>query len=202
MNALDQDQPPGSGTALDDQTVLITGGAGFLGRTVRRSSAGAVPPAPGHRLQPRRAEAPRDAPGGLDHPGLRYLLGDVRDIDRLRRACRGVDVVVHAAALTEVPACADNPFEAVLTNVQGARNVIEAALDAGVQKVMALSSAQAVHPVNLYGATQLAAEQLFLHAGVYADGAPMGVSVCASGAWPAAPGVSCPCSAPRRTRGA
>jgi UDP-N-acetylglucosamine 4,6-dehydratase/5-epimerase len=85
-------------------------------------------------------------------------------------------------------ACADNPFEAVLTNLLGARNVIEAALDAGVKKVMTLSTAQAVHPVNLSGATQLAAEQLFLDAGVHAGGAPMGVSCVRFGSVAGSPG--------------
>src|SRR5438309_2237767 len=93
--------------------------------------------------------------GGMDHPSLRYFLGDVRDVDRVRRAFTGVDVVVHAAALKQVPACEYNPFEAIMTNVLGARNIIEAAIDAGVQRVMALSTDKAVNPANLYGATKL-----------------------------------------------
>jgi UDP-N-acetylglucosamine 4,6-dehydratase len=109
---------------------------------------------------------------GFDHPSLRYFLGDVRDVDRLRRAFHGVDVVVHAAALKQVPACEYNPFEAVMTNIMGARNVIEAALDAGVRKVVALSTDKAVNPLNLYGATKLAAEKLFRQGSVYAGAAP------------------------------
>ncbi len=110
--------------------------------------------------------------GGFNHPSLRYFLGDVRDVDRLRRAFHGVDVVVHAAALKQVPACEYNPFEAVMTNIMGARNIIEAALDAGVPKVLALSTDKAVNPVNLYGATKLAAEKLFTQGNVYAGAAP------------------------------
>lgn len=105
--------------------------------------------------------------GGFDHPSLRYFIGDVRDVERLRRALRGIDVVIHAAALKQVPACEYNPIEAVMTNVMGARNVIDAALDAGVRHVMALSTDKAVNPVNLYGATKLVAEKLFVQANAY-----------------------------------
>jgi UDP-N-acetylglucosamine 4,6-dehydratase len=105
---------------------------------------------------------------GFDHPSLRYFLGDVRDPLRLRRAMHGVHVVVHAAALKQVPACEYNPIEAILTNIMGGRNVIEAALDAGVERVMALSTDKAVNPVNLYGATKLAAEKLFVQSNAYA----------------------------------
>ena len=104
---------------------------------------------------------------GFDDPALRYFIGDVRDASRLRRAMREVDIVVHAAALKQVPACEYNPIEAVLTNVMGARNVIEAALDADVEKVIALSTDKAVNPVNLYGATKLVAEKLFVQANSY-----------------------------------
>jgi len=96
------------------------------------------------------------------YPSLRYFIGDVRDVDRLRRAMNGVDVVVHAAALKQIPACEYNPIEAVMTNVMGARNVIEAALDMEVRNVMAISTDKAVNPINLYGATKLVAEKLFL----------------------------------------
>ncbi len=107
---------------------------------------------------------------GFDHPSLRYFIGDVRDVDRLRRAMNGVDVVVHAAALKQVPACEYNPIEAIMTNVMGARNVIDAALDTGVRKVMALSTDKAVNPINLYGATKLCAEKLFVQSNAYAGG--------------------------------
>jgi UDP-N-acetylglucosamine 4,6-dehydratase len=104
---------------------------------------------------------------GFDHPGLRYFIGDVRDVDRLRRAMNGVDIVVHAAALKQVPACEYNPIEAIMTNIMGARNVIEAALDTGVKKVMAISTDKAVNPINLYGATKLCAEKLFIQSNSY-----------------------------------
>ena len=107
-----------------------------------------------------------------DEPRLRYLLGDVRDVDRLKRAMRGVDLVVHAAALKQVPACEYNPFEAVQTNVIGAQNVISAAIDNDVPLTLALSTDKAVNPVNLYGATKLCAEKLFAQAMSYAGGGP------------------------------
>lgn len=107
---------------------------------------------------------------GFDHVDLRYFIGDVRDLNRLRRAMQGVDIVVHAAALKQVPACEYNPMEAIKTNVLGSSNVIEAALDAGVSKVMALSTDKAVNPINLYGATKLAAEKLLVQSNAYAGG--------------------------------
>ena len=99
---------------------------------------------------------------------LRFLLGDVRDLQRLHRAAYGVDVIVHAAALKHVPLLEYNPREAVLTNVVGTMNVIEAAIDAGVRKSVFLSSDKAVHPINLYGATKATAEKLWIGAAVYA----------------------------------
>ncbi|WP_028458793.1 UDP-N-acetylglucosamine 4,6-dehydratase (inverting) [Chloroflexus sp. Y-396-1] len=104
---------------------------------------------------------------GFDHDSLRYFIGDVRDVDRLRRAMNGIDIVVHAAALKQVPACEYNPIEAIMTNIVGARNVIDAALDTGVEKVFALSTDKAVNPINLYGATKLCAEKLFVQANSY-----------------------------------
>jgi UDP-N-acetylglucosamine 4,6-dehydratase len=106
--------------------------------------------------------------GGFNHPSLRYFIGDVRDLPRLRRAMQGVDVVVHAAALKQVPACEYNPMEAVKTNVLGTSNVVDAAIDARVKKVMALSTDKAVTPVNLYGATKLTAEKLVVASNAYA----------------------------------
>jgi UDP-N-acetylglucosamine 4,6-dehydratase len=107
---------------------------------------------------------------GINQPILRYFIGDVRDQDRLRRAMQGVDIVVHAAALKQVPACEYNPKEAIKTNINGTSNVVEAALDAGVKKVLALSTDKAVNPVNLYGATKLAAEKLAVQSNAYAGG--------------------------------
>jgi UDP-N-acetylglucosamine 4,6-dehydratase len=105
---------------------------------------------------------------GFDDSTLRYFIGDVRDQPRLRRAFDNVDIVVHTAALKQVPACEYNPMEAVKTNILGTGNVIDAALDAGVKKVLALSTDKAVNPVNLYGATKLAAEKLVVQSNYYA----------------------------------
>lgn len=101
-------------------------------------------------------------------PKLRFFIGDVRDGERLRRAFKGVDYVVHAAALKQVPACEYNPAEAIKTNIHGAQNVIDAALDSGVEKVVALSTDKAVNPVNLYGGTKLVSDKLFVAANAYA----------------------------------
>src|SRR5439155_7549330 len=110
------------------------------------------------------SEMAREFPGR----NVRYFIGDVRDLERLKRAMRGVDFVVHAAAMKQVPACEYNPFEAVKTNVLGAANIIEAAIDAGVKNVLAISTDKAVNPVNLYGATKLCAEKLFVQGNSYA----------------------------------
>jgi UDP-N-acetylglucosamine 4,6-dehydratase len=107
---------------------------------------------------------------GYDAHNLRYFIGDVRDLDRMRRAFEGVDIVVHAAALKQVPACEYNPMEAIKTNILGSSNVIDAALDVGVERVIALSTDKAVNPINLYGATKLAAEKLFIQSNSYAGG--------------------------------
>lgn len=98
---------------------------------------------------------------------LRFFIGDVRDKDRLYRAFDGVDYVVHAAAMKQVPACEYNPFEAIKTNIHGAQNIIDAALDRGVKKVVALSTDKAVNPINLYGGTKLVSDKLFIAANAY-----------------------------------
>jgi UDP-N-acetylglucosamine 4,6-dehydratase len=99
---------------------------------------------------------------------VRYLIGDVRDRSRMSRAAQGADIVVHAAAMKQVTACEYNPFEAVRTNVLGAQHVVDAAIDAKVQQVVALSTDKAVNPVNLYGATKLCAEKIFVQGNAYA----------------------------------
>jgi UDP-N-acetylglucosamine 4,6-dehydratase/5-epimerase len=98
---------------------------------------------------------------------LRFFIGDVRDRDRLHRAMNGVDIVVHAAALKQIPSCEYNPFEAVMTNIMGSRNIIDAAIDCGVKKAILVSTDKAVNPVNLYGATKLCAEKLFVDGNAY-----------------------------------
>lgn len=104
------------------------------------------------------------------HKSLRFFIGDVRDTVRLHRAMHGVNIVVHAAALKQVPACEYNPFEAIKTNIMGAENIINVAIDNGVEQVLALSTDKAVNPVNLYGATKMCAEKLFTSGNAYAGG--------------------------------
>jgi UDP-N-acetylglucosamine 4,6-dehydratase/5-epimerase len=153
-----------------DQAVLITGGTGSFGKAFVEIMLNEIQP--GKLIVYSRDELKQHEMRGqgLDHPNLRYFIGDVRDEARLRRAMHGVTVVVHAAALKQVPACEYNPFEAIQTNIMGARNVVEAALDMGVARVMALSTDKAVNPVNLYGATKLAAEKLMIQSNAYAAG--------------------------------
>lgn len=150
-----------------EQVVLITGGTGSFGRKFVEIMLREYHP---HKLivfsrDELKQHEMRIA--GFDHPSLRYFIGDVRDQQRLVRAFAGVTVVVHAAAMKQVPACEYNPFEAIQTNILGGRNVIDAAIDAGVRKVLALSTDKAVNPVNLYGATKLCAEKMFIHANAY-----------------------------------
>jgi UDP-N-acetylglucosamine 4,6-dehydratase len=105
-----------------------------------------------------------------DDPRVRFFIGDVRDATRLRRAFSGIDIVVHAAALKQIPATEYNPFEAVATNIQGAENVINAAIDEGVKQAIALSTDKASSPINLYGATKLVSDKLFVAGNAYAGG--------------------------------
>jgi len=98
------------------------------------------------------------------YPAMRYFIGDVRDASRLKRACEGVDVIIHAAALKQVPVAEENPMECIMTNVMGAENVINASLDCGVSNVIALSTDKAAAPINLYGATKLCSDKLFIAA--------------------------------------
>lgn len=108
---------------------------------------------------------------------LRFFIGDVRDLERLKRAFEGVDYVIHAAALKQVPACEYNPSEAIKTNINGAQNIIDAALDKGVRKVVALSTDKAVNPVNLYGGTKLVSDKLFIAANAYAGSKDISFSI-------------------------
>lgn len=105
-----------------------------------------------------------------EHSCLRYFIGDIRDKERLYRACKGIDYIIHAAAMKQVPASEYNPTEAIKTNIYGAQNIINVAADMGIQKVVALSTDKAVSPVNLYGATKLASDKLFVAANVFARG--------------------------------
>lgn len=153
-----------------DKVVLITGGTGSFGRKFVELMLSQCQPAKLIVFSRDELKQHEMRVAGFNHPSLRYFIGDVRDRLRLRRAMHGVDIVVHAAALKQVPACEYNPIEAILTNIMGARNVVEAALDTGVDRVMALSTDKAVNPINLYGATKLAAEKLFVQSNAYAGG--------------------------------
>jgi len=155
---------------LKDKTVLITGGTGSFGKNFAK-----------HILANSKLKKliifSRDElkqsqmVGELNDERVRFFIGDVRDLPRLERAFEGVDIVVHAAALKQVPALEYNPFEAVKTNILGSQNVIDAALDQGVKKVVLVSTDKAAMPVNLYGSTKLCAEKLFIAANAYGGGA-------------------------------
>ena len=153
-----------------NEVVLVTGGTGSYGRKFTEVMLADHKPQKLIIFSRDELKQHEMRESGLDHPTLRYFIGDVRDLMRVRRAMEGVDVVVHAAALKQVPACEYNPIEAIMTNIMGARNVVEAALDTGVGKVMAISTDKAVNPINLYGATKLAAEKLFIQSNAYAGG--------------------------------
>ncbi|MET4746696.1 UDP-N-acetylglucosamine 4,6-dehydratase (inverting) [Bradyrhizobium sp. RT11b] len=154
---------------FDERSVLITGGTGSFGK---KFVAGLL-----KNFKPRRVvvysrdelkqyEMQQD----FDQPVMRYFIGDVRDGERLRTAMKGIDFVIHAAALKQVPAAEYNPMECIKTNVHGAENVIQAALEANVEKVVALSTDKAAQPINLYGATKLASDKLFIAANNMAGG--------------------------------
>jgi UDP-N-acetylglucosamine 4,6-dehydratase len=150
--------------------VLITGGTGSFGNKFVETMLTTYQP---RRLvvfsrdELKQSEMMARFSYSVDHPSLRFFVGDVRDRDRLERAMHGIDVVFHAAALKQIPSCEYNPFEAIQTNVIGAENVISAAIDQGVKRVVAISTDKAVSPVNLYGATKLCAEKLFVQGNAY-----------------------------------
>jgi UDP-N-acetylglucosamine 4,6-dehydratase/5-epimerase len=151
---------------ISGKSVLITGGTGSFGRKFVEIALRDHDP---ERLivfsrdELKQSEMQRD----FSDPRMRYFIGDVRDAGRLNRAFNGVDIVVHAAAMKQVPASEYNPFEAIKTNVIGAQNVIDAAIDRGVTKVVALSTDKAANPINLYGATKLCSDKLFVAGNAY-----------------------------------
>ena len=153
-----------------DKVILITGGTGSFGKKFIQVMLKENPPAKMIVYSRDEQKQHEMRQNGFDHPNLRYFIGDVRDYPRMRRAFEGVDYVVHAAALKQVPACEYNPMEAIKTNILGSSNVIDAALDANVERVIALSTDKAVNPINLYGATKLAAEKMFVQSNAYAGG--------------------------------
>ncbi|MDD4957103.1 MAG: UDP-N-acetylglucosamine 4,6-dehydratase (inverting) [Candidatus Omnitrophica bacterium] len=154
---------------LNNSTILITGGTGSFGKKFTRMIFSKYHP---KKVIIFSRDEFKQYRMGQDFPEtefpIRFFLGDIRDKSRLYRAFEGVDYVVHAAALKQVPALEYNPTEAVKTNVDGADNIVDAAIDAGVKKVIALSTDKAVNPVNLYGATKLVAEKIFIAANAYA----------------------------------
>ncbi len=150
-----------------DKTILVTGGTGSFGQKfaemiLKNHDPHAI------RIYSRGELKQVEMERKFNNPKIRFLVGDVRDRNRLYRAMNGVDIVIHAAALKHVPVCEYNPIEAVKTNTHGAENVIDAALDNEVERVVAVSTDKAVQPVNLYGATKLVAEKLFVQANAYA----------------------------------
>ena len=151
---------------LNGKSVLVTGGTGSFGKCFAKTVLERCRPSRVivfSRDELKQSEMAEHL-STTQHPALRYFLGDVRDRDRLEMAFRGVDVVVHAAALKQVPAAEYNPFECIHTNVLGAENVVQAAIRVGVKKVIALSTDKAVNPINLYGASKLAADKIFVAA--------------------------------------
>lgn len=152
---------------LNNSTILLTGGTGSFGKTFVRMTLERYKPKKliiFSRDEMKQEDMSREF---NNHPALRFFLGDVRDKDRLKRACQGVDYIVHAAALKIVPTAEYNPFECIKTNIIGAMNLIDCAIDTGVKKVVALSTDKACNPVNLYGATKLCSDKLFIAAGSY-----------------------------------
>ena len=152
---------------LDGHTILLTGGTGSFGNAFVERVIDKFPDSK-IRVYSRDELKQSELRARHGDSQLRYMVGDVRDRARLTRAAQGCDIVVHAAAMKQVPACEYNPFEAVRTNVLGAQHVVDAAIDSGVEKVVALSTDKAVNPVNLYGATKLCAEKIFVQGNAYA----------------------------------
>lgn len=159
---------------LNNKNVLITGGTGSFGQAFVRMVLSRFKP---HKLivfsrdELKQYEMAQVFPD-TTYPCMRYFIGDVRDADRLEMAMRDVDIVIHAAALKHVPAAEYNPFECIRTNVHGAENVVMAAMRSGVSKVVALSTDKAANPANLYGASKLASDKIFVAANNLSSGHP------------------------------
>src|SRR3989339_1936881 len=156
---------------LKDKSILVTGGTGSFGRKfvqtlLEKTEARRV--IIFSRDELKQSEMQRELVKYNER--LRFFIGDIRDSERLQRAFRGVDFVVHAAALKHVPILEYNPFEAIKTNILGTQNIINAALDQGVEKVVLVSTDKAANPANLYGATKLCAERLMISANAYSGG--------------------------------
>jgi UDP-N-acetylglucosamine 4,6-dehydratase len=160
---------------LSGSTILLTGGTGsfgtaFVGRVTNEWPDAVV------RVYSRDELKQSEMLERFGDRQIRYFIGDVRDRSRLTRAAQGADFIVHAAAMKQVPACEYNPFDAVNTNVLGAQNIVDAGIDAGVSRIVALSTDKAVNPVNLYGATKLCAEKIVVQGNAYAAQGPTRLS--------------------------
>ncbi len=152
---------------LNGKSILITGGTGSFGKEFTKIVLSKYPSVKKlviySRDELKQFEMSQTF-STIKYPAIRYFIGDIRDAARFKRACEGIDIIVHAAALKQVPAAEYNPMECIKTNVMGAENVINAALDCGVQRVVALSTDKAAAPINLYGATKLCSDKLFVAA--------------------------------------
>jgi len=154
---------------LNDKVILITGGTGSFGQKCVETILARYNPA---KLIVYSRDELKQYEMALrfsdtEYPSMRYFIGDVRDKERLHRALKGVDYVIHSAALKQVPACEYNPIEAIKTNIMGAANIIDASIDSGVKRVVALSTDKAANPMNLYGATKLCSDKLFVSGNAY-----------------------------------
>ena len=155
---------------LNNKTILITGGTGSFGKKCLQMIFQKYNPKKViiySRDEFKQYNMKVEFSNKVDIDRVRFFIGDVRDKERLMRAFNGVDYVIHAAAMKQVPTCEYNPMEAIKTNIHGAQNVIDAALDRGVKKVVALSTDKAVNPINLYGGTKLVSDKLFIAANAY-----------------------------------
>ncbi|MGQ0430938.1 MAG: UDP-N-acetylglucosamine 4,6-dehydratase (inverting) [Microthrixaceae bacterium] len=154
---------------LNGSTILLTGGTGSFGTAFVERVLRDLPDTIVRIFSRDELKQSEMQSKFANHPNLRFFVGDVRNRSRLTRAMHGADIVVHAAAMKQVPACEYNPFEAVQTNVLGSQHIVDAAIDTGVARVVALSTDKAVNPVNLYGATKLCEEKLIVQGNAYAS---------------------------------
>ena len=165
---------------IDNKTILVTGGTGSFGHCFTEYVLKNYNPKKIiiYSRDEFKQYMMANEPIYREHAAkMRFFIGDVRDEARLERACENVDYIVHAAALKQVPACEYNPDEAIKTNINGAQNVINAALKKGVKRVVALSTDKAVDPVNLYGATKMVSDKLFIAANAYAGNKDINFSI-------------------------
>ncbi len=152
---------------LNEKSILVTGGTGSFGKQFIKTVLGKYPKVKRLVVYSRdelKQFEMAQVFSQQEYKAIRYFIGDIRDLDRFKRACEGIDIIVHAAALKQVPTAEYNPMECIKTNVNGAYNVIQAALDCGIKKVVALSTDKAAAPINLYGATKLCSDKLFIAA--------------------------------------